>query len=59
MFKTDILFNGYYGYLNTGDDAFVEVAAWGAAYIWKKSNVRFLIRENKAPNTITPIRGYL
>lgn len=58
MFKTDVVFTGFYGYKNTGDDAFVEVAAWGAAKIWKRNNVRFLAKKNNLPNTIVPSRAY-
>lgn len=36
-----ILFNGYYGYLNTGDSSFMEVSAWGAKRIWKQKEVFF------------------
>lgn len=35
-FRSDILFTGYYGQMNTGDDAFVQVASWGASKYWKK-----------------------
>ena len=28
------VFSGYYGHKNTGDDAFVEVAAWGSKKYW-------------------------
>lgn len=30
MFHTDILFTGFYGFKNSGDDAFVEACSWGA-----------------------------
>lgn len=58
MFKTDILFTGFYGQKNTGDDAFVEVASWGAKNIWQKNNNRFLAIDENLPNTIIPSRGY-
>lgn len=58
MFKTDILFTGFYGQSNTGDDAFVEVASWGAKHYWNKTDCRFLARENMLPDTIVPARGY-
>lgn len=58
MIKTDILFTGFYGQSNTGDDAFVEVAAWGAETYWKKNRVRFLAKSKKLPDTIVPSRGY-
>lgn len=58
MFNTDILFTGFYGFQNTGDDAFVEVASWGAEKIWNKRNVRFLAKENNLPKTVIPSRAY-
>lgn len=58
MFKTDILFTGYYGQKNTGDDAFIEVASWGANKYWNKTNVRFLAIQNKLPQTKVSAKGY-
>lgn len=58
MFKTDILFTGFYGHKNTGDDAFIEVAEWGARKFWNKSNNRFLAIGKNLPNTIIPSKGY-
>ena len=58
MFKTDILFTGFYGHKNTGDDAFVEVASWGAKRVWKKNNVRFLAKNNNLPHTVTPSKAF-
>lgn len=58
MFKSDILFTGFYGYQNTGDDAFIEVASWGAERFWEKKNNRFLCKRSKLPNTIIPAKGY-
>lgn len=58
MFKTDILFTGFYGQSNTGDDAFVEVASWGAKNYWKKFNNRFLAVEGKLPKTLIESKGY-
>lgn len=58
MFESDILFSGYYGRLNTGDDAFVEVASWGAAKYWNKRNNIFLGRQSHLPLVSTAIRGY-
>lgn len=58
MFATDILFTGFYGQSNTGDDAFVEVAAWGAKNFWKKDKVRFLAKNSKLPKTIVSAHGY-
>ncbi|AEI14045.1 hypothetical protein Flexsi_0357 [Flexistipes sinusarabici DSM 4947] len=47
-----ILFQGYYGKQNTGDDAFVEVAAWGAKKYWNCNLVTFFAE--KIPNIIYP-----
>ncbi|NML56923.1 polysaccharide pyruvyl transferase family protein [Chryseobacterium cheonjiense] len=58
MINTDILFTGYYGQLNTGDDAFVEVASWGADMIWNKKKSRFLGLQSKLPKTIVNAKGY-
>jgi len=58
LFQSDILFTGYYGQLNTGDDAFIEVASWGAEKYWKKSENIFLAKEANLPDTSKVIRGY-
>lgn len=58
MFKTNILFTGFYGQLNTGDDSFVEVASWGAEKYWNKTNNRFLAINGKLPKTIVSVKGY-
>lgn len=58
MVKSDILFSGYYGQQNTGDDAFVEVSAWGAKNIWKKSMVRYLAVHHHLPKTVEKVSGY-
>lgn len=58
MFETNILFTGFYGQSNTGDDAFVEVAAWGAEKYWNKDCNRFLAKSSRLPHTVTPVRGY-
>ena len=58
MFQSDILFTGFYGYKNTGDDAFVEVCSWGAKKYWQKSNFRFLASKENLPKTIIPAKGY-
>lgn len=58
MFKTDILYTGYYGQKNTGDDAFVEVSAWGASKFWHKNNNRFLGIQSRLPKTIIPSKGF-
>ncbi|MDY0103769.1 MAG: polysaccharide pyruvyl transferase family protein [Lentimicrobium sp.] len=38
----NLLFSGYYGHQNTGDDAFIEVAAWGAKKYWHCGNSKFI-----------------
>ena len=52
MFKSEILFNGYYGQLNTGDDAFVEVTSWGAKNLWDKKDIRYLALGENLPKTV-------
>jgi len=37
-----ITFEGFYGFKNAGDDAFVEVASWGAKKYWGCTNNVFL-----------------
>lgn len=58
MFKTDILFTGFYGHKNTGDDAFVEIASWGSHHYWNKINNRFLSVSKNLPETIIDSKGY-
>lgn len=58
MYKTDILFSGYYGHKNTGDDAFIEVAEWGAQTFWNKYNNRFLANKKNLPITTLSTKGY-
>ncbi|KXO00967.1 polysaccharide pyruvyl transferase [Aequorivita aquimaris] len=58
IFNSDILFTGYYGQQNTGDDAFVEVASWGANKYWNKTNNRFLAKSENLPKTLFPVSGY-
>ena len=58
MLNSEILFNGYYGQKNTGDDAFIEVTAWAANTIWNKKNIRYLAIKQNLPQTIHEINGY-
>src|SRR5690554_5120330 len=44
--------------MNIGDDAFIEVAAWGAKKYWGKSNNIFLANKDKLPQTLYKARGY-
>jgi polysaccharide pyruvyl transferase WcaK-like protein len=37
-----ILYSGFYGFKNTGDDAFLEVAAWGSKVFLNTENIVFL-----------------
>src|SRR5690606_3170401 len=47
----NITYNGHYGARNTGDDAFVEVAAWGTEKFWGVKDHCFLAKE--LPGIIT------
>ena len=58
IFGSDILFSGYYGHFNAGDDAFVEVASWGAEKYWDKKNNIFLGRKRDLPVVSRAVRGY-
>jgi len=49
-----ILFNGFYGYKNSGDDAFVEIASWGNQHFWGNQEPAFFTGES-LPETTTPI----
>lgn len=40
-----ILFNGYYGQKNTGDDIFCVIAEWGALKFWEQDKFRFFGRD--------------
>lgn len=50
-----IIYEGYYGFKNAGDDAFVEVAAWGGKKYWDCSNNYFFGKS--LPKTMTPIKS--
>lgn len=60
LFDSEILFTGYYGHSNTGDDAFLEVASWGAEKYWHKSKNKFLTKQSNLPVTVTSksLKGY-
>lgn len=58
FFGSDVLFRGFYGQKNTGDDAFVEVVAWGAKKYWGVESAIFLARANRLPITQDRIKGY-
>lgn len=50
-----ILFNGFYGFENTGDDAFVEIASWGNRFYWKNEEPAYFTG-NKLPEVLNPIK---
>lgn len=58
MKRKKILFTGYYGQRNTGDDAFVEVASWGANKYWSSPDSRFLAKKRRLPITEIETKGY-
>ena len=52
-----IFFEGFYGFKNAGDDAFVEVSSWGAEKYWNCNDNFFLgaslpetVHKIKTPN---------
>lgn len=57
-----VIYSGYYGGLNSGDDAFCEVAAWGAAKYWGATDHLFFTRSlpaiSTAANYYSPHAGY-
>lgn len=57
------IFSGYYGVKNSGDDAFVEVAAWGSQKYWQSTEQFFFAADLphvKTPTTHYPAhKGYL
>ena len=60
----NILFSGYYGYQNTGDDSFIEVLSWGAENYWKfdksifnVNNVPVIQTKNVLFNVMPKIKG--
>lgn len=42
--RRSVLFHGYYGQRNTGDDSFCAIAAWGAKKYWDIEHTGFLCR---------------
>lgn len=53
--KNKIIFNGFYGFQNSGDDAFVEISAWGNKHYWNNQNPAYFIG-NELPQTNFPIK---
>ena len=49
-----IVYEGYYGYKNAGDDSFVEVCAWGAKKYWSCENNFFVGKD--LPQTLNNIK---
>ena len=39
LLKRQVIFTGYYGNFNTGDDAFCAISAWGADHYWKTNDI--------------------
>lgn len=58
-----VVFNGFYGMDNSGDDAFVEVAAWGSRKFWQSDEQLFFSEKLpiiKSPSTYyRPTESYL
>lgn len=50
------IFSGYYGAKNSGDDAFVEVSAWGSQKYWNSTEQLFFAAE--LPKISTPADHY-
>lgn len=50
------IFSGYYGVKNSGDDAFVEVSAWGSKKYWGSTEQFFFAGD--LPETLTPTTFY-
>jgi polysaccharide pyruvyl transferase WcaK-like protein len=50
-----ILYNGYYGFQNTGDDSFIEVCSWGAKQYWNTTDNTFL--GNDLPEVLNPTKS--
>lgn len=48
-----ITYEGFYGFQNTGDDAFIEVCAWGARKYWNCEHNSFFGK--LLPQTVFPI----
>lgn len=58
MFESDFIFTGFYGQKNAGDDAFVEVTAWGADKYWNTKKIRFLAKSGNLPTTPYTLKGF-
>lgn len=57
-FTSDALFTGFYGYSNTGDDAFIEVSSWGSKKYWGLEKTKFLAKNEDLPITSSDTSGY-
>lgn len=49
--RKKIIFNGFYGYKNTGDDAFVEISSWANKFCWKNEMDPYMVGNN-LPTTL-------
>ncbi|MCK4442064.1 MAG: hypothetical protein KAU90_08645, partial [Sulfurovaceae bacterium] len=55
MKKNKILFTGYYGFKNTGDDMFGLISSWGANYYWNISKTALLTNKGVSSDKV-PIK---
>jgi len=53
MKKDKIIFAGYYGAKNTGDDMFGVIASWGAVHYWNNSNIALLSHIGSSSDSIS------
>ncbi|MGI9527376.1 MAG: polysaccharide pyruvyl transferase family protein [Weeksellaceae bacterium] len=52
---SQVLFNGFYGFKNTGDDAFVEIASWGNQNFWNNEKLPY-VAGSDLPITLIPYK---
>lgn len=50
--KTNLIFSGYYGMSNVGDDCFCSIAGWGAVNFWNAGKLFYL--SSKIPKMPVP-----
>ncbi|NVK53868.1 MAG: polysaccharide pyruvyl transferase family protein [Flavobacteriaceae bacterium] len=43
--KKEVIFQGYYGFKNAGDDSFVEVSSWGSKRFWGFEKATYIGKE--------------
>lgn len=51
-----IIYSGFYGFQNVGDDVFLEVAAWGSEKFLNSKNVHFF--GSNLPNLVNPFKQF-